>query len=109
MPDEIPSKAGESAGPTIDPAAIADIAELARIRIDENQLEDVAHRFSSILAMVDTLKAAAITDVEPMANPLDAIQTLRPDEVTEINQREAFQTIAPATAEGLYLVPKVIE
>ena len=48
-------------------------------------------------------------DIEPMANPLDAVQRLRPDEVTESDQRELFQAIAPATENGLYLVPKVID
>lgn len=47
--------------------------------------------------------------MEPMAHPLDAVQKLRPDVVTETNQRDAFQAIAPATEDGLYLVPKVIE
>jgi aspartyl-tRNA(Asn)/glutamyl-tRNA(Gln) amidotransferase subunit C len=48
-------------------------------------------------------------DVEPMANPLDATQRLRPDKVTQSNRRDAFQAIAPAVENGLYLVPKVIE
>jgi aspartyl-tRNA(Asn)/glutamyl-tRNA(Gln) amidotransferase subunit C len=45
----------------------------------------------------------------PMAHPLDAAQRLRPDEVTEANDRDHMQQNAPATAGGLYLVPKVIE
>ena len=44
-----------------------------------------------------------------MAHPLDMVQRLRPDAVTEDNRREAFQAIAPAVDNGLYLVPKVIE
>ena len=59
--------------------------------------------------MVDRLQAADTDAVEPMANPLDAVQRLRADEVTEHNQREAFQAIAPAVDNGLYLVPRVIE
>jgi len=47
--------------------------------------------------------------VLPMANPLDATQRLRDDEVTEPDQREHFLAIAPATEDGLYLVPRVIE
>ena len=47
--------------------------------------------------------------MEPMANPLDATQRLRADEVTETNRRDAFQAIAPAVENGLYLVPKVID
>jgi aspartyl-tRNA(Asn)/glutamyl-tRNA(Gln) amidotransferase subunit C len=47
--------------------------------------------------------------VSPMAHPLDQMQRLRPDAVTETDQRDAFQTIAPQTEAGLYLVPKVID
>jgi aspartyl-tRNA(Asn)/glutamyl-tRNA(Gln) amidotransferase subunit C len=47
--------------------------------------------------------------VEPLANPLDATQRLRDDEVTESDQREKFQRIAPDVADGFYRVPRVIE
>ncbi|HAS75845.1 MAG TPA: Asp-tRNA(Asn)/Glu-tRNA(Gln) amidotransferase GatCAB subunit C, partial [Marinobacter adhaerens] len=63
----------------------------------------------NILDLVDQLAAADTDSVEPMAHPLNAVQRLRADEVTETNQREAFQAIAPATENGLYLVPRVIE
>ncbi|MCZ6504027.1 MAG: Asp-tRNA(Asn)/Glu-tRNA(Gln) amidotransferase subunit GatC, partial [Gammaproteobacteria bacterium] len=49
------------------------------------------------------------TGVEPMANPLDATQKLRPDTVTEHDHRDLYQEIAPDTRDGFYLVPKVIE
>ncbi len=88
---------------------IEKIAELARIRIDADHIGDVTRRITDILHMVDQLQAADTRDVEPMANPLDATQPLRADEVTESNRREAFQAIAPAVENGLYLVPKVIE
>jgi len=48
-------------------------------------------------------------DVQPMAHPMDVAQRLRPDVVTESNQREKFQSIAPDVEAGLYRVPKVIE
>jgi aspartyl-tRNA(Asn)/glutamyl-tRNA(Gln) amidotransferase subunit C len=88
---------------------IEKIAELARIRIDADRIGDVTRRITDILHMVDQLQAADTSGVEPMANPLDATQPLRADEVTESNRREAFQAIAPAVENGLYLVPKVIE
>jgi aspartyl-tRNA(Asn)/glutamyl-tRNA(Gln) amidotransferase subunit C len=88
---------------------IEKIAELARIRISGEQLGQVTERITEILRMVDQLQAADTQGVEPMANPLDAVQRLRADEVTQGNQREAFQAIAPAVENGLYLVPKVIE
>jgi aspartyl-tRNA(Asn)/glutamyl-tRNA(Gln) amidotransferase subunit C len=88
---------------------IEKIAALARIRIQPEQIGQVTQRITEILHMVDQLQAVDTSDVEPMANPLDAIQALRADEVTEVNRREAFQAIAPAVENGLYLVPKVIE
>jgi len=94
---------------SIEQNEIEKIAELARIRIAGEQLGQVTQRITEILAMVDQLQAADTSNVEPMANPLDATQRLRPDEVTESNRREAFQAIAPAVENGLYLVPKVID
>jgi aspartyl-tRNA(Asn)/glutamyl-tRNA(Gln) amidotransferase subunit C len=88
---------------------IEKIAELARIRISDEEIGQVTRRISEILQMVDQLQAADTRNVEPMANPLDAIQRLRPDEVTQGNCRDAFQAIAPAVENGLYLVPRVIE
>ena len=88
---------------------IEKIAELARIRISDEEIGQVTRRITEILQMVDRLQAVDTRDVEPMANPLDAIQRLRPDEVTQHNRRDAFQAIAPAVEKGLYLVPRVIE
>jgi aspartyl-tRNA(Asn)/glutamyl-tRNA(Gln) amidotransferase subunit C len=47
--------------------------------------------------------------IEPLCHPLDMVQRLRADTVTEGNDREALQAIAPLSQDGLYLVPKVIE
>jgi len=88
---------------------IEKIAALARIRIGGDQIGQVTRRISEILHMVDQLQAVDTSEVEPLANPLDATQRLRPDEVTEGDRRDAFQAIAPAVENGLYLVPKVIE
>lgn len=88
---------------------ILKIAELARIRIADEEIDQVTRRITEILHMVDRLQAVDTSNVEPMANPLDAAQRLRPDAVTEGNRRAAFQAIAPAVENGLYLVPRVIE
>ena len=88
---------------------IEKIAELARIRIAPDQIGQLTRRITEILQMVDQLQAVDTREVEPMANPLDAVQRLRPDEVTECNRRDAFQAIAPAVENGLYLVPRVVE
>ncbi len=93
----------------VSPSDIEKIAHLARIRIAPEQIDSVAERISDILAMVDQMQAVDTDSIPPMANPHDAVQRLRKDEVSESNQRERFQAIAPRTEDGLYLVPKVIE
>lgn len=85
------------------------IAELARIRFDAAALHALRRHIDDILAMVDQMRAVDTSSVEPMANPLDATQRLRADEVTESDQRERFLAVAPLSEDGLYLVPRVIE
>lgn len=94
---------------TVQQDEIEKIAELARIRIAPEEAAEVTSRIANILNLVDQLQAVDTTGVEPMANPLDAVQRLRNDKVTEANQRDVFQALAPAVENGLYLVPKVIE
>ena len=93
----------------LDKAEVEKIAQLARLDIDDNEAEEVAHRISDILELINKMQAVDTTSIEPLSHPLDAVQRLRPDEVTETNQRDQLQTIAPKSEDGLYLVPKVIE
>ncbi|MDX1633876.1 MAG: Asp-tRNA(Asn)/Glu-tRNA(Gln) amidotransferase subunit GatC [Marinobacter sp.] len=88
---------------------IEKVAVLARIRVDDEQVTALEKDLGNILLLVDQLQVADTSQTEPMAHPLDAVQRLRPDTITETSQREAFQAIAPATEDGLYLVPRVIE
>lgn len=94
---------------SVEQSDIEKIATLARIRIDADDVPEVAARINDILAMIDAMQAVDTKGVEPMANPLDASQRLRADEVSEADLRERFQAIAPQAENGLYLVPKVIE
>jgi aspartyl-tRNA(Asn)/glutamyl-tRNA(Gln) amidotransferase subunit C len=85
------------------------IAHLARLQITEDQVPGFATQLSNILAFVEQMNNAETAGVEPMAHPFDAATRMREDVVTETNERELMQSIAPATEAGLYLVPKVIE
>jgi aspartyl-tRNA(Asn)/glutamyl-tRNA(Gln) amidotransferase subunit C len=85
------------------------IAHLARLSIDEAHVPEYAKNLSDILHLVEQMSAVNTEGVIPMAHPLEMEQRLRPDEVTEENQRERFQAIGPQVEDGLYLVPKVIE
>jgi aspartyl-tRNA(Asn)/glutamyl-tRNA(Gln) amidotransferase subunit C len=93
----------------LDAAAVAKIAHLARLGIDPADVPEYAGSLSAILAFVEQLNAVDTTGVTPLAHPLDATQRLRADVVSEDNERENFQSVAPATQDGLYLVPQVIE
>ena len=84
-------------------------AHLARLSIDDTQIERTTESLQGILGLIDQMQAINTDGIEPMAHPLDAVQRLRADEVTEPNQRETLQQPAPATENGLFLVPKVIE
>jgi aspartyl-tRNA(Asn)/glutamyl-tRNA(Gln) amidotransferase subunit C len=88
---------------------VENIAHLARLAIDESDIPEYADNLSNILELVAQMDAINTEHTDPMAHPLDAVQRLRKDEVTETNRREHFQQIAPKTEAGLYLVPKVIE
>ncbi len=94
---------------TIERTDIEKVAHLARIEIDEKSIEGYTRDLANILNLVDQMQAVNTDAIEPMAHPMDALQRLRPDQVTETDQREHFQQIAVATEAGLYLVPKVID
>lgn len=94
---------------SLTPDQVRKVASLARLQMDDARIDEYTRELSGILDMVAALEAAPTVAVAPMAHPLDLHARLRPDEVTESNLREAFQAIAPAVADGVYLVPKVIE
>lgn len=85
------------------------IAHLARLGLNEGDIPQTTATLNNILGLIDAMQAVDTSGIEPMAHPLDATQRLRADAVTEKNQRDAYQAIAPAVESGLYLVPKVIE
>ncbi len=94
---------------SLDRADVEKIAHLARLGIEDQEAESYAKDLSNILDLVEQMNAVDTVGVEPMAHPLHMAQRLRPDEVTETDQRDKYQSIAPSVEDGLYLVPKVIE
>ena len=85
------------------------VAVLAQLELDPHEMKRLMAGMQQILDLAEQMQSIDTKGVEPVSNPLDATQQLRRDEVTEKNQRELYQSIAPATEDGLYLVPKVIE
>jgi len=85
------------------------VAHLARLSIHPKDEESYSQALSNILDLVDEMQSINTEGVKPMAHPMDTTQRLREDKVTETNQRDQLQKIAPATENGLYLVPRVVE
>ena len=85
------------------------VAHLARIEVTPEEAQDVLGKLTGIFALIEDMRRVDTTGIAPMSHAADVSLTLRDDVVTETDQRELFQSVAPATADGLYLVPKVIE
>lgn len=85
------------------------LAHLARLGLDDTQIESSTASLNAAIDMINAMQTVNTDGVEPLANPLEAHQRLRPDTVTESNHRDDYQALAPAVENGLYLVPKVID
>jgi aspartyl-tRNA(Asn)/glutamyl-tRNA(Gln) amidotransferase subunit C len=85
------------------------IAQLAKLNLTDTDLIAYTSQLSTILNFVEQMSTANTDAVVPSVHSLNESQPLRPDVVTEINERKAFQAIAPQVESGLYLVPQVIE
>lgn len=85
------------------------IADLARIEIQTKEAEAVLSQLSNIFSLIEQMQAVDTANIEPMSHAQDMNLRLRQDVITEKDQRELFQSIAPQVETGLYLVPKVIE
>ena len=94
---------------SLDKDQVQQIATLARLKLGDDEYAESVEKLSKIVDFVDQLSQADTTDVVPMAHPLNVAQRLRPDVATESDERDHYQENAPSVADGLYLVPKVIE
>lgn len=85
------------------------VARLARLAMSQSEIKTAQAQLSNIFGLIAQMQAVDTKGIEPMSHAQDLAQRLREDNVTETNQREAFQAIAPQVEHGLYLVPQVIE
>jgi aspartyl-tRNA(Asn)/glutamyl-tRNA(Gln) amidotransferase subunit C len=85
------------------------IARLARLQLSGTDAQATVMQLNGILDFVEQLQAVDTSGIEPMTHAVDVVQRLRPDVVSEVNHRTLYQSVAPETEAGLYLVPKVIE
>jgi aspartyl-tRNA(Asn)/glutamyl-tRNA(Gln) amidotransferase subunit C len=85
------------------------IATLARICVSDAEAEQALSQLAGIFGLIERMQAVDTAGIEPMSHAQDVAMRLRADRVTETDQRERFQAVAPQVEAGLYLVPKVIE
>jgi len=85
------------------------VAHLARIAVDETEARAMLTQLGGVFQLIEQMQAVDTRGIEPMSHALDVVQRLREDRVTESDQHELFQAVAPQVESGLYLVPKVIE
>ncbi len=94
---------------TLSVSDVKRIADLAYIEIDEVEAKETLIQLSGIFNLIEAMQAVDTSAVEPMSHAQSVTQRLREDTVTETDQRELYQSIAPQVEAGLYLVPQVIE
>jgi aspartyl-tRNA(Asn)/glutamyl-tRNA(Gln) amidotransferase subunit C len=94
---------------TLNRADVEKIARLARLKLDEHEIDGYVENLSSILDLVEQMNTVDTSNIEPMAHPQDTPLRMREDVATEPDRRDEFQDMAPQTESGLYLVPKVLD
>jgi len=90
-------------------ADVCRLAELARIDLSDDEIESTLADLRSIFSLIEQMQEVDASGIAPMAHAQDVTLRLREDRVTEVDQREIFQRLAPQTEAALYLVPQVIE
>ena len=94
---------------SLDKKQVKEIAQLARLNINDSEAQRATVELNNILHLMAELSEIDTKHVEPMAHPLDMSQRLREDVVSETDLSEEFQAIAPKTGKKHFLVPTVIE
>ena len=93
----------------IDAATVRKVAYLARIKTPEDRLEPLAQELNGILNWIEQLDQVDVEGVEPMTSNVAQPLRLRDDVVTDVDKRDAVLSNAPKSADGFFVVPKVVE
>jgi aspartyl-tRNA(Asn)/glutamyl-tRNA(Gln) amidotransferase subunit C len=94
---------------SVDAATVRRIAHLARIAIEEGEVEHLRGEINAILAFVEQLSEVDVEGVEPMTSVTPMRIKQRPDAVTDGEIPEQILKNAPAAENKYFLVPKVVE
>jgi len=93
----------------IDAATVRRVAFLARIKTPEDRLEPLAQELNGILNWIEQLNEVDVDGVEPMTSNVAQTMRLRDDVVTDGNKIDQVLSNAPKSADGFFVVPKVVE
>jgi len=88
---------------------VEQIAVLAKLSVSAEEIDTIAASLDSVVAMIDHINEVETKLIKPMANPMDAVQRLRLDEVTETSHKQELLSMATQTDDDYYLVPTVVE
>jgi aspartyl-tRNA(Asn)/glutamyl-tRNA(Gln) amidotransferase subunit C len=94
---------------SVDTKTVRRIAYLARIAVAEDEIPHLQEELNAILAFVEQLAAVDVANIEPMTSVTPMAMKKRPDVVTDGEIAEQILRNAPATQDGFFLVPKVVE
>jgi aspartyl-tRNA(Asn)/glutamyl-tRNA(Gln) amidotransferase subunit C len=94
---------------SVDAATVRRVAHLARIAVDEDEVENLQGELNAILAFVEQLSEVDVEGVEPMTSVTPMAMKMRRDEVTEGSIADDVLKNAPAREDHFFLVPKVVE
>lgn len=93
----------------MDRETLARLARLSQLELAPEEVGPALDDLNRIVALIDEMRAVDTQGADPLAHPLDTEQPLRDDIVTESVDRQSYQEAAPATRDGLYLVPRVVD
>ena len=94
---------------SLNAATIKRIAKLARIRVADEAVDQLAHELGAIIAWVELLDEVDVEGVEPMTGPVAAHLRMRDDVVTDGDRRDRILGNATDSTRGFFTVPKVVE
>jgi aspartyl-tRNA(Asn)/glutamyl-tRNA(Gln) amidotransferase subunit C len=94
---------------SVDAATVRRIAHLARIAVEDGEIEHLRGEMNAILAFVEELAKVDVEGVEPMTSVTPMQLKMRDDKVTDGGDAAAVLANAPQTEDGFFVVPKVVE
>jgi aspartyl-tRNA(Asn)/glutamyl-tRNA(Gln) amidotransferase subunit C len=93
----------------ISPDEVRHVAGLARLELAEDELEALTPQLERILLLIEAMRAADLSGVDPMDHPTDAANVLRPDEVRSSITREELLAGAPESEAGMIRIPRILD